>query len=62
MSDVAAPPSGLFTARRNRVRRHGCYQRLGATEEQVKLLTPLVAWSSEITAWGFDPWAELTPG
>jgi hypothetical protein len=37
-------------------------QQLGATEEQVTTLTPPVAWSSDISAWGFDPWDELTPG
>ncbi len=37
-------------------------QRLGATEGQWTPLVSPVAWSEELTAQGFNPWDETTPG
>jgi hypothetical protein len=37
-------------------------QRLGATEGQWTPLTTPIAWSSELSDRGFDPWDGITPG
>ncbi|MBI3941620.1 MAG: helix-turn-helix domain-containing protein [Chloroflexi bacterium] len=35
---------------------------LGATSEDVRPLTPPVAWGEDVAELGLDPWRELTPG
>lgn len=59
---VARDSQGLPRVHRRDVSLVRLSQRLGATEGQWTPLVSPVAWSEELTAQGFNPWDETTPG